>query len=150
MLIVVGNALGFFKGSGSVIPFSVDLSEFCRIFRVESDAINKIYIGHGVLLINEVQNVIEKKQTFEILTTLWHGTIFMTQNRTNCRLCRIIRRDLGFIVVVHRFLQLEKFFNFDKVEHWVLIVSRNWWEKTPVVGYVGSWKKRAAVVGNDF
>ena len=35
--IVTGNALGFFTGSGNVIAFSVDLSDFCRSFRVESN-----------------------------------------------------------------------------------------------------------------
>ena len=48
----------------------------------------------------------------------------------NCKLCRIIRSDLDFIVVAHRFLQMEKLFNFDTdtVEHRILIVSRYWWE----------------------
>ena len=32
-LIVAGKAPGFFTGSGILIPFSVDLSNFCRIFR---------------------------------------------------------------------------------------------------------------------
>ena len=32
----------------------------------------------------------------------------------NCKLCRIIRRESGFIVVVHRFLQTEKLFSFYK------------------------------------
>ena len=36
MPIVTGYALGFFTGSGNVIPFSVDLSDFCRRFMVES------------------------------------------------------------------------------------------------------------------
>ena len=33
MLIVAGNALGFLTRSGNVIPFSVDLSDFCRSSR---------------------------------------------------------------------------------------------------------------------
>ena len=49
--------------------------------------------------------------------------------------CRIVRRDLSFIVAAHRFLQREKLFNFDKVEHSILIVGRYWWETSPVVGY---------------
>ena len=60
MLIVTGNALGFFAGSGNVIPFSVDLSVFCRIFRVESNSTMKLYIGYDLLLINEVDNAIER------------------------------------------------------------------------------------------
>ena len=64
MLIVAGKALGFFKGSGKVIPFSVDLSDFCRCFRVESKTTIKIYIDHDVLLINEVPNVIERNSFF--------------------------------------------------------------------------------------
>ena len=76
--------------------------------------------------------------------------IFRTQNKMNWGLCRIIRKGLGFIIVVHRFLQTQKFSNFDKAEHWILIVNRYWWETSPVVGYVGSSKKTVAVVGNDF
>ena len=70
MLIVTGNALGFFTGSGKITPFSVDLSDFCRSVRVES--INKIktYIDHDVLLINEVHNVIKRISFFESLTTI--------------------------------------------------------------------------------
>ena len=91
-------------GSGNVIPFSVDLSDFCRSFRVESKTTMKIYIGHDVLLINEVHNAVEKNSLFEILTTIWYKIIFWMQNRMNCKLCRIIKRDVGFTVAAHRFL----------------------------------------------
>ena len=70
MLIVTGNALGFFTGSGNVMPLSVDLSDFCRSFRVESNTTMKIHIGHDVPLINEVHNAIEGNSHFEILTTI--------------------------------------------------------------------------------
>ena len=89
-----------------------------------------------------------KESLFAILTTIWYKIIFWTQNRKNCKLCRIIGRDLGFIVVAHRFLQ--KLFKFEKVEHWILIAGRYWWETSPVDGYVGRWKKRVAVVEEDF
>ena len=59
MPIVTGNALGFFRRSGNGIPFSVDLSDFCRSLRVESNTTIKFFIGYNVLLINEVHNVIE-------------------------------------------------------------------------------------------
>ena len=150
MSIVDRNALGLFTGSGNVIRFSVDLCNFCRSFRVKSNSTIKIYISHDVLLINEVHNFMEGNSPFEILTTIWYKIIFWTQNRMNCKLCRIIRRDFGFIVVAHRFLQREKLFIFDKIEHWNLIVGRYWWETSPVVGYVDSWKKRVAFVENDF
>ena len=71
MLIVTGSALGFFTGSENVIPFSVDLSEFCRSFRVESNTTMKINIAHDVLLINEVHNAIKANSVFEILTKIW-------------------------------------------------------------------------------
>ena len=71
MLIVAGKVLGFFTGSGIVIPLSVDLSDFCGSFRVESKTAIKNYISHDVLLINEVHNVLETKSLFEILTTIW-------------------------------------------------------------------------------
>ena len=64
MLIVPGNALAFFKGSGNVIPFSVDLSDFCRNFRQESNTTIKIYISYDVLLVNEVHNVIKRNHFF--------------------------------------------------------------------------------------
>ena len=70
MLIVAGNALGFFTGSGNVIPFSVDLSDFCRSFRQESNTTTKIYIGYDVLLVNEVHNVIKRNRLFDIRTTV--------------------------------------------------------------------------------
>ena len=60
MLIVTGNALGFFTGSGSEIPFSVDMSDFCRSFRQESITTIKLYIGYDVLFVSEVHNVIKK------------------------------------------------------------------------------------------
>ena len=113
MLIVAGNALGFFTGSGNVIPFSVDLPDFCRSFREERNTLIKSYITHHVLLVNEVYNVIKRSSLFDIWSTIWYKIIFRTQNRMNCKLCRIIRRGYGFIVVVHCFLQREKLFNFD-------------------------------------
>ena len=70
MLIVTGNALRFFTESGNVIPFSVDLFDVCRSFRVESNTTIKMYIGHDVLLINEVHNVIEENSLFENLATI--------------------------------------------------------------------------------
>ena len=149
MLIDSGNALGCFTGSENVIPFSVDLSDFCRSFRVEGNTTMKIFVGYDVLLINEVHNVIERNSLCGILATIWYKIIFWTQNRMNCKLCRIIRRDLGFIVDAHRFLYKEKLFNFNNVEHWILIVSRYWWETSSVVEYVRTLKKGVAVVGND-
>ena len=70
MPIVTGNALAFFTGSGNVIPFSVDHSEFCRGFMVESNTTIKIFIGYDVILINEVHNVNERNSLFEILATI--------------------------------------------------------------------------------
>ena len=70
MPIVTGNALGFFTGSGIVIPFSVDLSDSCRSFGVESKTTIKIFKGYDVLLINEVHNVIKRNSLFEILATI--------------------------------------------------------------------------------
>ena len=64
MLIVAGNALGFFTGSGNVILFSVDLSNFCRIFREKRNATMKIYVSHHVLFVNEVHNVIKRNSLF--------------------------------------------------------------------------------------
>ena len=68
MLMVTENALEILTGSGNVIPFSADLSDFCRSFRVESSTTMKIYIGHDVLFINEVHNAVERNSLFEILT----------------------------------------------------------------------------------
>ena len=70
MPIVTGKALGFFKRSGNVIPFSVDLSDFYRSFRVESNTTIKIFIGYDVLLINEVHNVVDRNSLSEILATI--------------------------------------------------------------------------------
>ena len=69
MLTVTGTALGFFTGSGNVIPFTVDLSDFYRSFRVGSSATIEIFIGHDVLLINELHNVIKRNKFFESLAT---------------------------------------------------------------------------------
>ena len=70
MPLVTGNALGFFTGSGNVIPFSVGLSDFCRGFMVESNTTIKIFIGYDVILINEVHNVNERNSLFEVLVTI--------------------------------------------------------------------------------
>ena len=150
MLIVTGNALGFFTGSGNVIPFSVDLSDFCRSFRVESNTTIKIFIGHDVLLINEVHTVMERNSLFEILATIWYKIIFWTQKRMNCKLCGIIRTDLGFFVAANRFLQREKLFNFDKGENWILIVRRYWWETSLLVGYFVAGRKELLLLGTIF
>ena len=122
MLIVAGNAVGFLTGSGNVIPFSVDLFEFCRRFREEIDTTIKINIGYDVLLVNEVHNVIKRNRLFDIWTTIWYKITLRAQNRMKCKLCRIIRREYGFFIVVHRFLQREKLFNFCK--GWALTSDR--------------------------
>ena len=54
MLIDAGNSLEFLTGFGKVIPFSINLSNFCRSLRVESNTTIKIYISYDVLLVNEV------------------------------------------------------------------------------------------------
>ena len=64
MLIVAGNALGFFTGSGNVILFSVDLSKFCRIFSEKRNATMKTYMNRHVLFVNEVHNVIKRNNFF--------------------------------------------------------------------------------------
>ena len=104
-----GNALAFFTVSGNVNPFSIDLSDFCRSFRVESNTLIQIFKGHDVLLINERSQGHQKIQFFGVPVRIWYKIIFWTQNRLNCKLCRIIRRELCFIVAAHRFLQMEKF-----------------------------------------
>ena len=96
MLIVTGNALGFLTGSGNAIPFSVDLSDFCRMFKVKSITTIKVYIIYDVLLFNELHKVIKRNSLFEILATIWYNIIFWTQNRMNCKLCRIMGRELRF------------------------------------------------------
>ena len=70
MLIVAGNAMGFFTESGTVITFSVDLSDFCRSFSQESKTTIKIYIGYDVPLVNEVHNVIKINRFSDIRTTI--------------------------------------------------------------------------------
>ena len=60
MPIVTENGLRLLTGSGNVIAFSVDLSDFCRGFVVENNTTIKIFIGYDVLLINEVHNVIKR------------------------------------------------------------------------------------------
>ena len=49
--------LSFSTRPGNLIPFLIDLFDFCRSFRIESNTTIKIYIGHDVLLIEEVHNV---------------------------------------------------------------------------------------------
>ena len=80
MLINAGIALGFFTGSGDIIPFSVDLSDFCRSFMEERISTIKIYISHHVLLVNEVYKVI-KKTVF-----LTFGAQFDTRSSSGCKL----------------------------------------------------------------
>ena len=78
MLIVAGNALGFFTGSGNVIPFSYDLSVFCRSSGQASNTTIRIYIGYDVVLVNEVHNVIKKtvfltfRRQFDIRSSTGH------------------------------------------------------------------------------
>ena len=136
--------------SGSVFPFSLDLPDFCRNFCMGSNTIIKIYISHDVFLINEVHIGVRRNRLFEKLTTFWIKIGFLTQSRLNYMPCIIIGRFLGFVVVVDRFMQKEKLFISNKVKHWILFVSRYWWEISPVVVYVGDWKKRVVVAENYF
>ena len=68
----------------------------------------------------------------------------------NRRLCIIIRRVLCFIAVAHRFLQKGKVIQFGKSRAPNSDCKQVLLRHSPTVGYVGSWKKRVAVVGNDF
>ena len=69
MVIVTWNAHGFFTGSLNNFPFSVDVSDFCRSFKIESKTADKFYIDHEVFM-NEVSNVIERNSALQIFTTL--------------------------------------------------------------------------------
>ena len=138
-----------FRRSGNVFPFSDDPFDSFRSFRLESKTTIKIDVDHDVLLIDEVHKVMERNRLLEIMTTIWYKTNFRAPSRMNCKFYRIIRRVWGFFVVVHGFLQKKRFSNSTKVEHWILIVGRYWWEISPAVAYVGSWKKRVAVAQND-
>ena len=101
MMMVVENPRAFFTESGNLILFSVDYSDFCRRLSVESETTIKICRGHDVFLVNELHKIIKRNSRFEILTTIWYETNFWTQDKMNCKLWRIIRKDLGFIVVAH-------------------------------------------------
>ena len=68
MLIVAGNALGFFIGSGSLTPFLFDLFDFCKSLREEYNTTIKVYISHDVLHVNEMHNVIKGNNLFDIRT----------------------------------------------------------------------------------
>ena len=81
MLIVAESPLGFFIRSGNEIPFSVELSDFCRSFGVEKNTTIKIFFSHDVLLTTEKHNVIKINSLFEILTKILHNIILRTQNR---------------------------------------------------------------------
>ena len=70
MLTVAGIAHGFSTGSGDKIPLSVEMCDFCRWFRVESNIAIKIYMSHDVLLTNEMHNVIDRNSLFKILTAI--------------------------------------------------------------------------------
>ena len=120
--------LGMHLGSSKVpeiyFPFLVDPSDFCRSIKIGKITTNKIYIGHDVLFINLLHHVSERNRFLGNMTTIRYRINFWAQKRLNCKLYRIIRKVLGFIVVLHCFMQKGKLFNFDKVEHWILIVSR--------------------------
>ena len=72
MLTVAANAIGFFTGSGKVNTVSVDLFNFRGKgkFRVKGNTTVEIYIGHDVLLIEKVHNVIGRNSVLGILTTV--------------------------------------------------------------------------------
>ena len=119
---VIWEALGFFKGSGNVFPLSVDLSKLCRSFSVESNTTIEIYIVHDNLS-NEKYHVIERNRLLEFMTKIWFKIEVRPQERTNWKLCRIIRIVLVFTAVVHRFMQRrEKLCNFDNM--WTLNSDR--------------------------
>ena len=65
MLIVKWDALGFSTASGNIFPFSVDLSDFCKNYRVRRSTTIDIYISHDVLLIDEARKIIERNRFLE-------------------------------------------------------------------------------------
>ena len=109
--VVVNNfweVLGFCTGSRNVFPFSVDLSNFCRSFRVKSDSAIKKHKGHDFFFINEMHHVIKRNRLREIITTIGNKIIFWAQSRMSGKFCRVIRRVFRFIVAVHRLTEKEK------------------------------------------
>ena len=114
MLIVAGNTLGFFTGSGNVIPFSVDLSDFLGVSgkkvlpQSKSTQVTMFSLSMKCTTSSKETVFLTFKQQFDIRSSSGR------KNRMNCKLCRIIRRESGFIVVVHRFLQREKLLKFYK------------------------------------
>ena len=66
----------------------------------------------------------KRNSLLKFLTTTWSNVNFHTQVKTNCKVCRIMRRVSVFFVVVHSFGQRGKANQFlTKVEHSVLIVG---------------------------
>ena len=105
MFIAFWKIHGLFKGSGNVFPFSVDLFNINGSFVVKTETTTKLCIGHDIFLINEVHHVIWRNRHLEHMTTIWYKINFRAQNRFKCNLCRIIRKCLGFIIFVDRFMQ---------------------------------------------
>ena len=108
----LGMHLGFSNVPEIYFPFLVDPSDFCRSFKIGKITTNKIYIGHDVLFINLDHHIIERNRFLGNMTTSRYKIRFWAQNRLNCKLWRIIRRILGFVVDVHCFLQNGKSIHF--------------------------------------
>ena len=148
MLIITWDALGFCTGSGNVFPFSVDLSDFCRNFRVESNTTIKSYIG--TMFCFSMKSTLSSKET--VFLKIWPQIdIRSAAGRKKEWIASLIVSWGESWVLFQLYItscKTEKFFNFDRIEHWILIVSRYWWETLPMVGDVGGWKKRVAVFEN--
>ena len=123
ILIIAGNVLGYFLGHKNVIPFSVDLSNFCRTFEVESNTTIKIYKGHDVLFIDEMHNIIEKKQSFRNFD---HNMIIdhlLYSKYIDSQALKDHKERYGLYCSCTSLPAREKLFNSDNVERSILIVS---------------------------
>ena len=149
MLLVAGNALGFFTGSGNVLPFSVDLSDFCRTFRKERNATIEIYKSH--MFSSSMKCTTTSKET----VFFKFGPQFDVRSFPGRKIKWIasfmgsLRKSTDLLYLYLASSKSKSYSLSTKVEYWNLIVGRYCWEISPAFGYVGSCKKRVAAV-EDF
>ena len=94
---------GFFTGSGNVFPFWIDLVDLCRCFGVDIKATITVYIGHDLLSIIGLLDVIGRNGLFEINTTISQKLNFRTPKKS--KLWGTMRRFVVFIVIVRGLMQ---------------------------------------------
>ena len=117
-------------GKWSSIP--VDTFGFCRSFKEKSERTIKIKVAHDFVII-DVQAVIKRNRVPDFVATLLYKINFWARNRMNCKLCKVIRRNVSSIVDEHSFMHE------GEITHFQQTFSTQIWSLTSICKKCHQW-----------